>query len=129
MISTIIPSPPHAAVADVPPAPVVVRPAPRSASLYLVGEQDRSAAKPVTPVASRTLVCINGKWHALRGKLATFEQIIALAFSPDEVWRARGATVAFRRGAPDQAPGSLTPGDVVPIAEGMLINVNATILS
>ena len=129
MISAIIPATLGAVMVKASPAPVVGRPAASSASLYLVGEQDRSVAKPVTNACGRTLVCINGKWHALRGNVATFEQIVALAFSPEEVWSARGATVAFRRGSLDHASGSLTPGDVVPIAEGMLINVNATILS
>lgn len=129
MISTIIPSASHAAVADILLAPVVARHSTQRASLYLVGEQDRSAVKPTISVSGRTLVCINGRWHAMRGKVATFEQIIALAFTPDEVQRATGVSVAFRRGGPQLANGSLTPGDVVPIVEGMLVNANATILS
>lgn len=110
-------------------APVAARTPVRPASLYLVGEQDRSAAKPATSVGGRTLVCINGHWHALRGKVATFEQILALAFNLDQLQRGSSVSVSFRRGGPDLANGSLTPGDVVPIAEGMLISVNATILS
>lgn len=129
MLSTNLVSDPQSAGANTSLAPVVARTPVRPASLYLVGEQDRSAAKPATSVGGRTLVCINGHWHALRGKVATFEQIIALAFNPDQLQRGSSVSVSFRRGGPGLANGSLTPGDVVPIAEGMLINVNATILS
>jgi hypothetical protein len=105
------------------------RPASGRTQLYLVGEHERTTAKPAVATAGRTMICINGHWHSMRGNVATFEQILALAYPDRDPNRATSLSVTFRRGAPGAPQGSLTPGDVVPIVEGMLVNANATILS
>ncbi|MFW2850720.1 multiubiquitin domain-containing protein [Sphingomonas sp. TX0543] len=108
--------------------PSTATPAARRAPYYLVGEHERSSARPANVDAGRTLVCVNGRWHGLRGDLATFEQILALAY-PDLERPWSTATVTYRRGVATRPAGSLTPGDVVPVADGMLINANVTVLS
>lgn len=97
-------------------------------ALYLVGEEDRSAARPAG-TAGRTMICLNGKWHAMRGNVATFEQIVGLAITVNPGQTVTSLSVTYRRGVPDRSAGSLNPGDVVPIVEGMLFNANATVLS
>lgn len=122
--STRLPSPPAAVrpVAASEPATI------RRRALYLVGEEDRSAAKPAV-AAERTMICLNGKWHAMRADMATFEQIVGLAITVNPGQTVTSLSVTYRRGAPDRTAGSLNPGDVVPIVEGMLFNANATVLS
>ena len=71
----------RAAPAHDPIPPVRTRP-----HLYLVGEAERSNRAPTAP-AGRVSIQINGCWHALRGRTATFTQLLGLAF-PD---RRRGA--------------------------------------
>ncbi|MES1976324.1 MAG: multiubiquitin domain-containing protein [Pseudomonadota bacterium] len=108
--------------------PPAAAPAARRAPYYLVGEHERSSARPADVDAGRTLICVNGRWHGLRGDLATFEQILALAYPDlDRPWST--ATVTYRRGATMRPAGSLSPGDVVPVTDGMLINANVTVLS
>ena len=109
---------------DVLPQPFVARRMP----LYLVGEQDRSAARP-TATPERSTVCINGKWHTMRSDVATFEQIVSLTITVNPGQTVTGLSVTYRRGMPSCPAGSLNPGDVVPIVDGMLFNANATILS
>lgn len=119
-----LPSPLAALRADGVPAPATVQ----RRALYLVGEEDRSAARPVV-AAERTMICLNGKWHAMRGNVATFEQIVGLAITVNPGQTVTALSVTYRRGGPDRSAGSLNPGDVVPIVEGMLFNANATVLS
>lgn len=110
--------------ADGAPLPTTVQ----RRALYLVGEEDRSAAKP-SAAPERTMICLNGKWHAMRGDVATFEQIVGLAITLNPGQTVTSLSVTYRRGTPDRASGSLNPGDVVPIVDGMLFNANATTLS
>lgn len=124
IVSPRLPSPPAGLRADGAPAPAVQRRA-----LYLVGEEDRSAGKPAV-APERTMICLNGRWHAMRGDVATFEQIVGLAIPPLRPGQTLAAlSVTYRRGTPERPSGSLNPGDVVPIVDGMLVNANATTLS
>lgn len=100
----------------------------RRMPLYLVGEQDRSAAKP-TGTPERSTVCLNGKWHAMRSDVATFEQIVGVTITVNPGQTVTALSVTYSRGAASRPAGSLNPGDVVPIVDGMLFNANATILS
>lgn len=113
----------RAAPAHDPIPPVRTRP-----HLYLVGEAERSNRAPTAP-AGRVSIQINGCWHALRGRTATFTQLLGLAF-PD---RRRGAvlvsTVSFRGGVATRPCGIMSPGDVIEIADGLVVNVDATYAS
>lgn len=102
--------------------------APRRRALYLVGEAERSTPRPAAAVG-RTMISVNGRWNALRGRSATYAQLLRIAF-PDREGQDPGvATVSFRHTLDGGLSGLLTPGDVVPLADGLLVNVNATYAS
>ena len=102
--------------------------APRRRALYLVGETERSTPSPA-PAVGRTMISINGRWNALRGRIATYAQLLRIAY-PDREGQDTGvATVSYRHPIDTGLTGLLTPGDVVPLADGLLINVNATYAS
>lgn len=124
MLPTIAPSPmPLASPAILPP---VV--APRRRALYLVGEAERSAPKPVA-VEGRTMISVNGRWVPLRGRSVTFHQLLRIAYPDREGQEAYLATVSYRHPVDSGVTGLLTPGDVIPLADGLLVNVNATYAS
>jgi hypothetical protein len=121
------------AIANVPATttlPTVLPPAiaPRRSSLYLVGEAERSAPKPVA-VAGRTMISVNGRWTALRGRTVSYAQLLRIAYPNREGQDPGSATVSYRHSLGSALTGLLTPGDVVPLAEGLLFNVNATFAS
>lgn len=123
MSPTVTQASPIAVPAILPPPRGTRRPA-----LYLVGEAERSTAKPVA-TAGRTLISVNGRWNALRGATATYAQLLRIAY-PDREGQIPGvATVSFRHPLDTGLNGLLTPGDVVPLADGLLVNVNATYAS
>ncbi len=112
-------------------APPVMPPlvgAPRRRALYLVGEAERSAPKPVA-AEGRTMISVNGRWTALRGRTATYAQLLRIAYPSREGQEPGVATVTFRHAGAEGVTGLLTPGDVVPLADGLLVNVNATYAS
>lgn len=96
--------------------------------LYLVGEAERSNPAPATP-AGRTSIRINGEWHALRGRTATFEQLLRLAFPNPTLRNLSAATVSFRGGASTRPTGVMTPGDIIEIVDGLIVNADATYAS
>ena len=110
-------------------APAILPPplAPRRRALYLVGEAERSTPRP-SPAAGRTMISINGRWNALRGRTATYAQLLRIAH-PDRGQDPGVATVSYRHPIDTGLTGLLTPGDVVPLADGLLVNVNATYAS
>ncbi|RYY28401.1 MAG: hypothetical protein EOP62_04195 [Sphingomonadales bacterium] len=95
---------------------------------YLVGEAERSNRAPVTP-SGRVSIRINGRWHAMRGRTATFAQLLRLAFPDRQLATPSAATVSFHGGAALRPSGILTPGDVIEIADGLVVNANATYAS
>ncbi len=95
---------------------------------YLVGEAERSTRRPAAVGDGRTSISVNGRWHALRGRTATFEQLLRIAF-PTQLLASSAATVTYRRGVPTSPAGSLTSGDVVTLADGLLVNAIATYAS
>lgn len=99
---------------------------PASPRFYLVGEAERSVPRPAGVGSDRTTVAINGRWHALRGRTASFEQLLRIAFPDRPLWNPGGATVTFRGGAADWPTGSLTPGDVIPLTDGLTVTATAT---
>ena len=106
------------------PPPITARRGP----LYLVGEAERSTQAPATTVG-RTMISVNGRWTALRGRSATYAQLLRIAF-PDREGQDPGvATVSFRHTLDARLSGLLTPGDMVPLTGGLLVNVNATYAS
>ena len=120
--------------AKTPGAPFSADPAPstslpRTSRFYLVGEAERSTRRPAVITDGRTSILINGHWHALRGKTATFEQLLRIAFPKQELWNPGAATVSYRHGISSAPEGLLTPGDVIPLADGLQINANATFAS
>lgn len=102
--------------------------APRRRALYLVGEAERSAPKPVAE-AGRTMISINGRWTALRGSTVSYAQLLRIAYPDREGQSPGSATVSYRHALDSGLTGLLTPGDVVPLTEGLLVNVNATFAS
>lgn len=96
--------------------------------LYLVGEAERSTQAPAVP-AGRTSIQVNGQWHALRGRTATFEQLLRLAFPTRPLTTPDAATVSFRGGVGLRRSGLMTPGDVIEIADGLVVNADATYAS
>ena len=96
--------------------------------LYLVGEAERShRAGPVSP--GRTSIQINGRWHALRGRTASFAQLLRIAFPDRPLSAPEVATVSFRGGVGTRPSGLMTPGDVIEIADGLIVNADATYAS
>lgn len=110
---------------DVPTAGLSATPAPARPRFYLVGEAERAAPRPAVG-AGRTSIAINGRWHALRGRTATFEQLLRIAFPDQPLLNPAAATVTFRHGVATWPAGLLTPGDVIPLTEGLVVNANAT---
>jgi hypothetical protein len=111
-------------------APTLLPPAiaPRRRALYLVGEAERSTPQPVA-AEGRTMISVNGRWNALRGSAVTYAQLLRIAF-PDREGQAPGsASVSYRSPGSAGLAGLLTPGDAVPLADGLLFNVNATYAS
>jgi len=107
---------------------VLPQPAPRRRALYLVGEAERSTPRPAdTP--GRTMISVNGRWNALRGRTATYAQLLRIAYPDREGQNPGAATVSYRQSGLAGLAGLLTPGDVVPLADGLLVNVNATYAS
>ncbi len=102
--------------------------APRRRALYLVGEAERSAPKPVAE-AGRTMISINGRWTALRGSTVSYAQLLRIAYPDREGQSPGSATVSYRHALDSGLTGLLTPGDVVPLTDGLLVNVNATFAS
>lgn len=112
-------------------APLAMPPladAPRRRVLYLVGERERSVPKPVA-AEGRTMISVNGRWTALRGRTAIYAQLLRIAYPSREGQEPGVATVSFRHADVEGLTGLLTPGDAVPLADGLLVNVNATYAS
>ena len=115
-------------VALAPSALLPASPSVRERGYYLVGEQERGAVRPQPQTVNRTMINVNGRWSALRGTEVTFEQLVKIAF-PVIKRGNRLLSVAFRRGAPDRPVGLLTPGDVISLTQGMIVNATMTTLS
>ena len=96
--------------------------------LYLIGEAERSNRAPVTP-SGRVSIKINGRWHAMRGRTATFAQLLRIAFPDRPLLTPAAATVSFHGGPALRPSGLLTPGDVIEITDGLVVNANATYAS
>lgn len=96
--------------------------------LYLVGEAERSNRAPVTP-SGRISIRINGRWQAMRGRTATFAQLLRIAFPDRPLTTPSAATVSFHGGTALRPSGLLTPGDIIEITEGLVVNANATYAS
>ena len=75
------------------------------------------------------MISVNGRWTALRGRTVTYGQLLRIAYPDREGQNAGTATVSYRHPVDTGLTGLLTPGDVVPLADGLLINVNATYAS
>jgi hypothetical protein len=101
----------------------------RAPRLYLVGEAERSTRRCPTAVSGRTSVLINGCWHQLRGRTATFEQLLRLAAPTQPLLAPQLATITYRHGIAGAKEGVLTPGDAIPLADGLVVTANTTYAS
>ncbi|WP_242154039.1 hypothetical protein [Sphingomonas sp. BAUL-RG-20F-R05-02] len=117
-----------AAATVAPPAIVQSPTAPRARTFYLVDEAERSTPKPVA-AEGRTMISVNGRWVGLRGRTASHAQLLRIAYPDREGQLPGSASVSYRRRGAEGLAGLLTPGDVVPLADGLLVNVNATYAS
>ena len=95
---------------------------------YLVGEAERSSRTP-QKVSGRTSIMINGKWHMMRWPTATYGQLLRIAYPERTDFQPQNVTIAFRGGAANWPTGQLTPGDVIPLVDGLVVNVDATYAS
>lgn len=102
-------------------------PTPRG--FYLVGEAERSTHRLPAITNGRSSISINGRWHAMRGRTATFEQILRIAFPTQPLLSPALATVSYRGGVAGALEGLLTPGDAIPLTDGLRINASATYAS
>lgn len=96
--------------------------------LYLVGEAERSNRAPAAS-AGRISIQLNGRWHALRGRTATFAQLLRLAFPNQALATPSAATVSYHGGVATRPSGLMTPGDVIELADGLIVNADATYAS
>lgn len=96
---------------------------------YLVGEAERSTPRPAPASADRTSIQINGAWHELKGRTATFEQLLRIAFPQQPLQSPGAATVTYRQRFAAGFGGTLCPGDVIELADGLVINATATAAS
>lgn len=119
MLTTMTPSPAAA-------PPMAPR---RPTAFYLVDEAERSIRRRPAIAAGGTAVSINGRWHELRGRTATFEQLLRLALPAQALHNPHLATVTYRHGVAGAYEGTLTPGDAIPLADGLVVTANATYAS
>lgn len=96
---------------------------------YLVGEAERSTRRPPAITDGRISISINGRWHAMRGRTVTFEQLLRIAFPAQALYNPELATVSYRGGVASAPEGLLTPGDAIPLADGLRVNASATYAS
>jgi multiubiquitin len=74
----------------------------------------------------RFRIIVNARSKEVTGDDQSFEQIVALAFSPVPVGPNIVFTVTFRKGPRENPEGTLTPGESVEIKDGMIFDVTAT---
>lgn len=96
---------------------------------YLVSEAERSSRRPPAISDGRTSISINGRWHAMRGRSVTFEQLLRIAFPTQTLLSPDLATISYRGGVASAPEGLLTPGDAIPLADGLRVNASATYAS
>ncbi|WP_096641339.1 hypothetical protein [Sphingomonas adhaesiva] len=116
-------------ITDQPSVPATTAPPPRRRALYLVGEAERSTPRPAA-IVGRTTISVNGRWTSLRGRTVTYRQLLRIVF-PDREGQTplAGATISYRHPVDQSLSGLLAPGDAIPLADGLLVNVNATYAS
>ena len=71
-------------------------------------------------------IYINGRPREVTESQLSFEQVVRLAYDPPPAGENVQITVVFRRGHGNKPEGSLMPGQVLKIKEGMIIDVTAT---
>ena len=71
-------------------------------------------------------VIVNGRPKEVTSKEASFEEIVALAFSNPPSGTNVLFTVTYRRGEGNKPEGSLVAGEDVKLKDGMIFNVTAT---
>jgi len=74
----------------------------------------------------RFKIIVNARSKDVADDDQSFEQIVALAFSPVPVDPNIVFTVTFRKGPRENPEGTLTPGESVEIKDGMIFDVTAT---
>jgi hypothetical protein len=76
--------------------------------------------------AKRFKIIVNARSKEVTDDEQSFEQIVALAFSPVPTGPNFVFTVTFRKGPRENPEGTLTRGESVEIKDGMTFDVTAT---
>ncbi len=71
-------------------------------------------------------IIVNGQQKRVKAKSLTFAELVALAFNPIPVGENILFTITYENGPHANPEGTLMPGGVVKIKEGMIFNVTAT---
>lgn len=97
-------------------------------NFYLVGETQRPTPRPPT-ANGRTIIVINGRYQTMRGRSASFRQLLRLAYPYKALHSPDMATISFHGGAGSRPCGFLVPGDVIELISTLTINADATLAS
>lgn len=92
---------------------------------YLIEE----TLRPTPPSATnkgRTTIVINGRYHTLRGRSASFRQLLRIAYPHKALQSPDMATMSFYGGVDTRPCGFLVPGDVIELISTLTINADAT---
>lgn len=87
---------------------------------------EQAANEPQEHHTKRFKIIVNARSKEVTGDEQSFEQIVALAFSPVPTGPNIVFTVAFRKGPHENPEGTLTPGEAVEIKNEMVFDVTAT---
>ena len=71
-------------------------------------------------------IIVNGRKKEVSTKTLTFDQVVALAFSPVPVGPNVQFSVTYRKGPPKNPEGTMTEGENVRIKDGMIFDVTET---
>lgn len=75
---------------------------------------------------STVTIIVNGRRKEVSGREISFEQIVRLAFEAPPFGENTVYSVTYKRGHGDRPAGSMLPGDVIRVKEGMVFNVTVT---
>lgn len=74
---------------------------------------------------TRTIV-VNTKEHEVSSKEISYEEVVELAYGPDDEGPNVIYTVTYRRGTGNKPEGSLAPGESTKVKDGMIFDVTRT---
>lgn len=71
-------------------------------------------------------ITVNARAKTVTSKELSFDEVVALAFDPVPQGDNWEFTIAYRRGHGNKPDGTLSPGEMLKVKEGMIIDVTAT---